>query len=121
MVVVHVPDLEQTARQLTDSLRDVATGLLEVSRWRRRFTYTAAVAGVLVFVALGLGGWGIIAVAAAQHDSCVASNQGRAANVRLWDHVLKVSSRGQQTAAQRATVQGFRTYVHRVYRQRDCG
>lgn len=121
MGVVHVPDLEQTARQLTDSMRAVADGLIEVRRWRRRFTITAAAAGVLVVVALGLGAWAIYGVAAAQHNTCLAGNQYRSDSTKLWDHVLKVSSGSHQTAAQRATVQGFRAYVHRANRQRDCG
>jgi negative regulator of sigma E activity len=118
---MHMPDLEKTAQELTDSLRAVALGLVEVGRWRRRFTLSAAAAGVCFAVALGLGGWAIAAVTAAQHDACISTNQARAGNVKLWDHVLKVSAGTQQTAAQRARLQGFRTYVHQVYKQRDCG
>lgn len=117
-----MPDLEATAQGLTDSLTAVANGLLEVRRWRRRFTATAAVAGLLVAAALGLGGWAIVEVANQQHAACVTSNLGRAANVTLWDHVLSLPSTGRpRTPQQQATIDHFRVYVHRVYRQRDCG
>jgi hypothetical protein len=117
-----MPDLEETARRLEATLRDVAVGLHEVRKWRRRFTVTAALAGVLVMVALAAGGWAIYQVAAAQHESCLAGNASRTANVRLWDHVLALSgSSNPQTARQRAVARSFRVYVHRVYRQRDCG
>jgi hypothetical protein len=118
-----MPDLERQARELTESMQAVANGLREVRQWRRRFTLTAAAAGVLVCVALGLGGWAIAAVNAAQHATCEASNQGRAGNVALWDHVLSLppSSGKPRTPAQQVVVREFRTFVHRVYKQRNCG
>lgn len=52
---------------------------------------------------------------------CEAANQGRTAQIQLWGYVLDASMQNPKlTAAQRAQLEGLRTYVGQVFAQRDC-
>jgi hypothetical protein len=50
--------------------------------------------------------------------ACDAGNQGRAAQIQLWDYVL--SQTKPTTPGDRARIEGFRAYVHKAFAPRNC-
>lgn len=52
--------------------------------------------------------------------SCIAGNEARAAQVNLWNYVLDLSRRPNETPEQTKRIDDFRKYVHIVFAQRNC-
>lgn len=59
--------------------------------------------------------------ARSQRSQCLATNEARAAQVRLWDYILDTPPSTPRTPEQSKQVAQFRDYVHRSFAQRECG
>ena len=55
-----------------------------------------------------------------QVTTCLSSNEARAKNVQLWDHVLSIPPTVPRSAAQAKQAEDFKIYVHQVFAPRDC-
>jgi hypothetical protein len=99
---------------------------------RRNRTVIKWLAASLIFDLLLTLGLGVLAVetyrqevqansiAARAHDSCVAANEGRAAQVQLWDYILALPPAAPPTPAQERQREQFRVYIGQTFAQRPC-
>lgn len=136
------PDLTRQAAQLSiqvEGLNASVAALARKQRQDRTLLKGAAAALALYVVALAL--LGVVAVranqAAERADSayaisqanqeaarltCEANNQSRASQVELWTYLLGLAavSSPPPTREQALQLAQFRSYVQRVFAQRDC-
>lgn len=55
-----------------------------------------------------------------QVSTCLASNEARANNKKLWDYVLAATPTKPRTEEQNEQVRDFRAFVDKTFAPRDC-
>ena len=133
-------DLVDTARALTEgmyALSEEIQGLKSYGHRNRRLirlTILGLCIDVILSILLSLGFVQVNDIAhkadknaRTQKTTCLSSNEARAGNIQLWEHVLDLSAqtpRPNETPDQRAEQQQqtdqFRAYIHHLFAPRDC-